>query len=189
MTKKQQDILETGKKLFFKYGIKRVTIEEICREANVSKMTFYKYFPNKIELVKKVFDTIYDVRSETYLKMMRSGIPFSEKMKKILEMKREGSAGVGKEYIKDIFKHSGDEYSAYFNEWIERSLDLAIKSLSEAQQQGYMRKDINPKLLLVWIEKMADLLIDERVLNEYQNVSDLAEEITKLFIYGICEER
>lgn len=189
MTKKEQDILIAGKKLFFKYGIKKVTIEEICTEANVSKMTFYKYFPNKTELVKKVFDTLFEARIEAYLKMMRSGIPFPEKMKKILEMKREGSAEISKEYLKDIFKHSGTEFSAFFDQWIERSMKVSIDSFAEAQQEGYIRKDINPKLLLVWVERMTDLLSDERVLDEYESVPDLAEELAKLFLYGICEER
>ena len=47
---KYLDIFKTAKDLFWKYGIKRVSIEEICKEAKVSKMTFYKFFPNKIEL-------------------------------------------------------------------------------------------------------------------------------------------
>ena len=67
MTKKEQDILIAGKKLFFKYGLKKVTIEEICAEANVSKMTFYKYFPNKTALVKKVFDTDRDLPEDDAL--------------------------------------------------------------------------------------------------------------------------
>ncbi|WP_298649106.1 TetR/AcrR family transcriptional regulator [uncultured Proteiniphilum sp.] len=187
MTKKEQDILIAGKKLFFKYGLKKVTIEEICTEANVSKMTFYKYFRNKTELVKKVFDTLFEARIEIYLKMMRSDIPFSEKMRKILEMKREGSAEISKEYIKDI--HSGKEFSAFFDQWIQRSMKVAIDSFAEAQQEGYIRKDINPKLLLVWVERMADLLSDQRVLDEYESLPDLAEELAKLFLYGICGER
>ncbi|HBX45971.1 TetR/AcrR family transcriptional regulator [Limibacterium fermenti] len=189
MTKKEQDILIAGKKLIFQYGIKKVSIEEICQEANVSKMTFYKYFPNKVELVKKVFDTLYEVQIDAYLKMMRSDIPFSEKMKKILEMKRTGSAEISKEALKEIFKHSGDEFSAFFDEWIERSVKVAIESFAEAQQQGYIRKDINPKILLAWVERMADLLSDERVLDEYDRVPDLTEELAKMFLYGIRGER
>ena len=44
---KYNQILTKGKELFWKYGIKRVAIEEICKQAHVSKMTFYKYFKNK----------------------------------------------------------------------------------------------------------------------------------------------
>ena len=48
-SKKYQDIKKKGKELFWKYGTKRVTVEEICREAGVSKMTYYKFFKNKNE--------------------------------------------------------------------------------------------------------------------------------------------
>jgi len=34
MTKKQNDIFEAAKKLFYKFGVRRVTIEDICEEAN-----------------------------------------------------------------------------------------------------------------------------------------------------------
>lgn len=189
MTKKEQDILVAAQKLIFRYGLKKVTIEEVCVEANVSKMTFYKYFTNKTELAKKVFDMLYEDQIDIYLKLMRSDIPFSEKMKKILEMKRETSARISKESLKDIFNHSGDEFSEFLNHRIERSMKIAIESFTEAQHEGYIRKNINPKLLLVWVERMADMLSDERVLNEYENVPDLTEELVKLFLYGICAER
>jgi len=44
---KREQILTTGKELFWKFGFKRVTIEEICKEAGVSKMTYYKFFTTK----------------------------------------------------------------------------------------------------------------------------------------------
>ncbi|NQV51449.1 MAG: helix-turn-helix transcriptional regulator, partial [Candidatus Marinimicrobia bacterium] len=43
---KEGDILRTAEKLFMQFGYNRVTVEEICREAKVSKVTFYKYFSN-----------------------------------------------------------------------------------------------------------------------------------------------
>ena len=46
---KREQILKTGKELFWKFGFKRVTIEEICKEAGISKMTYYKYFTNKMD--------------------------------------------------------------------------------------------------------------------------------------------
>ena len=37
-----------------------MTIEEICGEAKVSKMTLYKFFPNKIELAKVILKKVFD---------------------------------------------------------------------------------------------------------------------------------
>ena len=47
MSVKNDQIVKIGKDLFYKYGIKRVSVEEICAKANVSKMTFYKFYNNK----------------------------------------------------------------------------------------------------------------------------------------------
>ena len=47
---KVSQIMLAAKDLFWKFGIRKVSIEEICSKANVSKVTFYKYFENKIDL-------------------------------------------------------------------------------------------------------------------------------------------
>ena len=39
-SKKQLELLKIARELFWKHGFKRVSIEEICQKASVSKMTF-----------------------------------------------------------------------------------------------------------------------------------------------------
>jgi AcrR family transcriptional regulator len=53
--KKRIQITETAIRLFSQFGTKRVTIEEICRTAGVSKVTFYKHFKNKALNIISVF--------------------------------------------------------------------------------------------------------------------------------------
>ena len=60
MPEKYQQIVETATDLFMRFGVKRVTVEEICRTAQISKMTFYKYFNNKIELAEYIIFSILD---------------------------------------------------------------------------------------------------------------------------------
>ena len=55
---KREALLNTGRRLFWKYGFKRVTISEICEEADVSKMTYYRCFENKTDLAKTIFDKV-----------------------------------------------------------------------------------------------------------------------------------
>ena len=49
---KDKQIIEAARKLFNKYGFKKVTMDEIAREANVTKKTVYTYFNSKEELFK-----------------------------------------------------------------------------------------------------------------------------------------
>ncbi|PJI08652.1 MULTISPECIES: TetR/AcrR family transcriptional regulator [Clostridium] len=50
----REEIIEAGKKLFLKYNFIDVNIKDVCSEANVSRVTFYKYFKSIDELVFEV---------------------------------------------------------------------------------------------------------------------------------------
>ncbi len=65
-------VLAAARELFWKHGLKRVTVEEICREAGVSKMTFYKFFPNKVTLAKAVYDKEVETGYEKFIELYGS---------------------------------------------------------------------------------------------------------------------
>ena len=46
-----KNITATAKSLFFSYGFDRVTVDDICAQANVSKSTFYTHFSSKQDLL------------------------------------------------------------------------------------------------------------------------------------------
>jgi AcrR family transcriptional regulator len=52
----RQRILTTACDLFYRYGIHYVGIDWIIKESNVAKMTFYKHFPSKSNLVAAYLD-------------------------------------------------------------------------------------------------------------------------------------
>ncbi len=81
---KYQAILKTAQTLFWKHGIKRVSVQEICKTAGTSKMTFYKFFDNKIALAKTILDLIYQKEWEEYIAIMEEDIPYPEKVKKTI---------------------------------------------------------------------------------------------------------
>lgn len=50
----RQRILETADRLFYHDGIRAVGIDRIIAEAEVAKMSLYKHFPSKNELILAV---------------------------------------------------------------------------------------------------------------------------------------
>ena len=52
MSEKKQDILTAAGKLFNEYGFVNVGVDKIISESQVAKMTFYKYFPSKSDLIE-----------------------------------------------------------------------------------------------------------------------------------------
>ena len=58
-------ILEKGTELFFRYGVKTVTMDAIASELGISKKTIYQHFPDKDSMVfEKYFPKAFQLFTE-----------------------------------------------------------------------------------------------------------------------------
>ncbi|MDR2026492.1 MAG: TetR/AcrR family transcriptional regulator [Prevotellaceae bacterium] len=188
-SKKYSDIVDAAQRLFYKHGIRKVTVEEICAEAKVSKMTFYKYFPNKTEAAKAVYDRLFGNALKQFADLMESDLPFPEKMHGLLRMKIDSSKDADWSFVEDLYKGSYHELTGYITDYIQKGFKVTVDYLTDAQDKGFIRKDLSPTLMLVILDKIREMTFDERIIAAYGSVQDMAVEITKFFLYGICNER
>ena len=103
--KKFQDIVATAKTLFWKYGIKRVTIEELCKEASVSKMTFYRFFKNKEALAEYLLVNVMNEWHAQYRAIMKQKSPFSSKINQIIALEQMAGENMEEEFFNDILNN------------------------------------------------------------------------------------
>jgi AcrR family transcriptional regulator len=182
---KYSDIVETARKLFWKHGISRVSIEEICREANVSKMTFYRFFPNKTELGRKIIDDIIDESIQKYSELMQQDVSFEEKIRKQLVLKFEGTKEISAELVKDIFSN---EKLGLKEHWLNRANQFSERvkqDYADAQEKGWIRKNLNLDFIFYLNNKMAGIFSDPKLQEMYGSMQDLIMEYANLFFYGI----
>jgi len=185
---KRQQILRTGKDLFWKYGFKRVTIEEICKEAGVSKMTYYKYFANKIELVKVLVDEILQEGLIKYRKLMESDIPYSGKVLGMIELKRDQTHTMSSEFFKDYLQSNDPDLIAYLEKLSQENFRIFLNDFSKAQENGDIRKDLKVEFILAVLNRLLDWIQHDTSLMElYDEPQDLAVEMTRFMFYGILE--
>ena len=86
--------------MFWKHGINRFSAKEICSSAKVSKITFYRFFDNKLDLVLTILDLLYEESTAKYNDIMAMDIPFSEKVKRALLSKFKYSQNVSQGFFK-----------------------------------------------------------------------------------------
>ena len=182
------EITDTARKLFWKHGIRRVTVEEICEKAGVSKMTFYRMFDNKIELAKTVLDHIFEESFQKYRTIMDQDVSFPEKVRQVVLLKLEGTQEISQELLLDIYKNQEPELQAYLEAIRKRSLDQILQDMTAAQRQGWLRKDIKPEFILYAINKINEMVTDESLLSMYNGPQQAIMELTNFFFYGILTE-
>ena len=186
---KRKQLIHTAKDLFYKYGIKRVTVEEICQEANVSKMTFYKHFKNKHELVKTMVVQMTDEAIEKYRSLMDQNIPFEEKVRETIHMKFEGTDQMSQEFMSDYLTHAEPEMLNFIHQRAQGTMALVIKDYAEAQKRGDIRQDIKIEFILWYLNKMFDLMGDEELEKLYGSPQEMIMELVNFFFYGIMPHK
>lgn len=66
----RERIIATAQELFSRFGLRKTTLEEIIRRANVAKGTLYKYFSNK----EVLFMEVVERESETLTTLLREAV-------------------------------------------------------------------------------------------------------------------
>lgn len=182
-SKKRQRIIDTAIALFMKHGIRRVTVGEICREAGASKMTFYKHFPNKMELLKEIWNMWLDEGYRRLEEIDAMPIPFHEKLQEIIEYKMELLKGISKEFLDEVLS-ADPKLSRFIDEMRRRNISRFMHYLEKAQARGEMRP-MKLELFMVFLDKIQEIVENEELRKLYGSDADFIREIHAFLFFGV----
>ena len=182
---KYRDIIRTARELFWKHGFRRVSVEEICEKASVSKMTFYRFFPNKIELAKLIFNDVTHEASEKFSQIMEDDTSVQEKIKNMMLLKIEGTNDISKEFMHDFYFGSQPELKEYVEQITRNTWNDIINEFKKAQKKGWFRSDFKPEVLFQITSKMIEIMKDDKILALYNTPQDIILEFANMIVYGI----
>lgn len=151
-----QQILETASGLYLKYGLKKVTMDDISKAVGKSRTSIYYYYKNREEVFQAVLDNlIKEVISEIDLSMNKRK-SFEEKINEFC-----------------IAKVKTSQERASFFRAIETGMDAEEKSKHMTDAHDRMMEAEKNLLLKVFAKSITD--------NEIPKVS-LKEQETVIFI-------
>ncbi len=157
-------ILLGAKKQFLQQGFARVPIGEICLSLRISKKTFYKYFPNKEELVYGI------VASNAKL--------FLPKLTEILATRAAPDVRLG-EMFDSYLRTVAQNFSAIFLSDLQivmpelwqvidsvrkQILGNMVEIIKEGQKKRHFRKDIDAEKLSQILSLILERVFDPQVL-------------------------
>lgn len=189
MTKSQKAILESSKALFWKYGLKKVTVEEICEQAGVSKMTFYRRFVNKEHAAEEILEAILEDNLRRYSAIMDEKKPFPEKINEVLRLKHQESRNMSKEFINEILTEDGSALSELVQKHTLKSYKVMIADFEKAKKEGWVRKDLKPEFIMDMLGVIRNKMQDENFLKMFKSMDEAIMELSNFFFYGIFVKR
>lgn len=99
----KEAILSKSIELFNKYGFEQVTINQICKEINVTKTAFYYHFKSKDELISDFFSFDNMVSSDDLLDIL-SVTDFADQAMKAMEIFVKHIVRLGVEMTKENYR-------------------------------------------------------------------------------------
>ncbi|MEK6615306.1 MAG: TetR/AcrR family transcriptional regulator [Bacteroidota bacterium] len=183
----KERILLAAQELFFKYGIRSISMDDIAKHLSISKKTIYQFFKNKDEVVQMLmvtelnknrcdFNTVVETSENVIVEffgMMKHVSALFSKINPIL--------------FYDIQKFHSETWKL-FKEFKENCiLKLVEESLVKGMKQGFIRADINPKILARMRIEQVDLGFNPNVFPPDKfKIVDVQIALLDHFLYGVC---
>lgn len=184
MTKKEK-IENIARELFLKHGFKKVTIDEICKKAHVSRKTYYTFYENKIALVMFVIDDISSDTIRKFKTVIEGEGTFAEKMEQSLELKYQFSKTITMEFVADFFDPGATEILEYWQKMMLQSMNLLTEFLKEGQRTGEMNPDLNLNYVMWYFQKISEVIKSPEIAGMFANPEEMVKQVSKTMIYGI----
>lgn len=183
----QDKILKTSLELFFKFGIKRVTMDDIARELGMSKKTIYQFYKEKDDLVSQLCKIELDKQLKEFGTLQDEAIDPLHEILLISEKLRVMLQPITPVFFLDLQKFYPKAYEQFrsFREYCTSK--LIVKNIKVGVEMGLYRKDINIPFAAEYRMAQIDMLMFGNYFS-FENVSfsKAHELILDMFVYSIC---
>lgn len=180
---KYQNIMQKAKELFIRHGIRRITVEEICKTAGVSKMTFYKFFRNKVDLLKEILTEMMDEGFQFADSVMSQDIPFHEKARQNIKYKIALIREYGDLFFQELLEIP--ELQSFLIEMNSVNINKILEVFKRGQREGAIRDNIKPEFYQFLLEQLQWMSENEKLKSIFPDMGERVEELINILFYGI----
>lgn len=186
----KERILTAAEQLFWKYGVKSVTMEDIAKQLGISKKTIYQHFTDKEDILYQVIqEKINADMTEMNCMFTGTGNPIEELMM-VLEMMRKNQHEVSPNLLIDIKRHYPQAFALFRQHMDQHIMKSILENIQKGVSQGLYRNDINPAILARMRVEQIELAFNNEFfpINQY-SMLDVQRELIHHFVRGMLTEQ
>ena len=191
MSDQRNHIIKTAGELFFRLGIRSVSIDDICRELGMSKKTFYVYFESKDELIEQMLQANISYMSGKMQELLDLR-DFRQLVKKFIKHQEAEKNDVRRvpQLVYDLKKYYPRQFADFQVKCFETQKTYIMRYLELGVAQGLVRANLNIELTAVLFAKIHnDAIRDfEEIEAHNHNMHQLAHTAMDVFVRGVLSE-
>lgn len=176
---KKEEVINAARDLFTKHGYKKVSMDEIAKEANVTKKTIYSYFSDKEAMFKYFASEELQSMKEKIENDVNSSTSFIDRVSKILyeSLLFRKNSDLIKTIIKEISKNNTAEcisflkfYDGEIVSYIEEKIKQEIQNKTIKKCDAHLTAFIIYKVYSSILFEYDREIDEEKVTKEVTNI-------------------
>ena len=184
---KQQTIADTARRLFREHGFSAVSVGSICAEADVSRVTFYKYYSGKNALLQEIVTEQKNrVRAE-FENLLERQCSLREAAEAVFVLQKQSFEELySAAFLRDIEENTDLELERFFHELNEEKYAFMRGFFHTLQQRRLIQPDLPVELIDLFI-RQADILMHHPQLTALYTAAPqkLPQDILGLLLHGL----
>ena len=190
MEEKKEVVLENAAKIFMRYGLKSVSMDDVSRELKISKKTLYKFVTDKNDLVAQIMKAQIQNDEASVIKFIKESKNAIEEIISISEFAGKIVNNMHPSIHYDLEKYYPEAWEIFNGYKQKFVLGCMRENMVRGIKEGYYRKDLNiPIVALLYVARI-DLIFDGKLFppNEF-NFKDVYREMINYHLRGISSEK
>ncbi len=191
MENAQKQILKKSGEMFFKLGIRSVSIDDICHELGISKKTFYVYFASKDELVAQLLHVSIDGMAKKMEDWLRLH-DFRQLISILLAQKEVSKNDVRcvPQLVYDLKKYYPQQFAEFQLRLFEVQKDYLKQYLEQGIREGLVREQLDVEMTAMLLAKLhTDAIRDmEQIESHGYKMHTYSQTAKDILIRGVLSE-
>ena len=180
-------ILKSAEELFFKYGIKSITMDDIAKHLAMSKKTIYQFYSDKNEVVETLFTKRMKANEAEIKQITEDSANVIEEVFAVMKHMSIMFSQMNPNLFYDMQKYhpsSWKLFKQFKEDCIERMVEDSVK---RGINQGLVRSDINTKIVAKLRMQEVEMGFNPQVFPPDKfKIMDVQLALLDHFLHGIC---
>ncbi len=185
----KERILAEAERLFWKFGVRSVTMEEIAKQLGISKKTIYQHFSDKEQILYQVIQHKTSRNQSEMECMVTDTANPVEEILNVLNMMQKNADQISPNLLMDIKRYYPQAFSL-FRQYKEGQIMRSIlENIQKGILQGLYRADINPAILARLRVEQIELAFNHDLFpSDQYSMHDVQAELIHHFVRGMLTE-
>jgi AcrR family transcriptional regulator len=183
-------VLHAAERLFMRFGVRSVSMDDVARETSISKKTLYQCFRDKDDLVRRTLSTHLDAVEEKIESVMASIQDPIAQLEAIAAFVLEHNKEINPSLLYDLRKYYPDSFHLFSRSREQVFRKQVRQNLESGIALGLYRTDLNIEIVTsLYLGNVSNLLNPEVFPDREPSFEARYRELIRYHLYGVASAK